>query len=109
MSHIKLEYSLPYCTNGRNKQLHLDYDYFSCDGCSECDIDAYTRPAVDEKYQNPPCAFLKYKRGIIEGHYKRFKYEEGSGLVLGNKTYYAEEIEHLEIDGKIYIEGGLQC
>lgn len=104
MAHIKCRYTLPFCTEFGDIRLSHSYFWF-CDGISdECpDGRKYKRPEnVDPMMVNPQCIYCKYKSGEFEKTVKKYEYYDGVLTVAGD-TFYSDEIDYLEIDGRVLI------
>lgn len=104
MTSIKCRYRIPHCLyNNRNKRLYHNECWW-CDDEYGCDIGEYKRPdECDPCLVNPTCAHCAFLNGEFETTVKRYSYESGD-LKVGNKTYYENEIEYLEIDGRVLVK-----
>lgn len=101
MTTIKCRYSVPKCKI-RREAIESYCDLWFCDD-SECCPD-YTRPEGEIRLVNPKCKwFGGFSRNAFEKIVKRFSYEYGD-LKINGKTYREEQIDYLEIDGKVLID-----
>lgn len=107
MAHIKCRYTLPFCTEFDDIRV-IHNDYWSCDEWGEeCpDGREYERPEnADPMLVNPQCVHCKHKSGEFERTVKKYEYFDGVLTVAGD-TFHANEIDYLEIDGRVLIEHG---
>lgn len=101
MTTIKCRYSIPYCSyHGRHQKLSHS-EYWWCDDNSECFIGEYL-PPQDAEVVNPQCIYCGYDVGEFEKTVKRYEYINGS-LTVAGKTYFQNEIDYLEIDGRVLV------
>ena len=102
MTKIKCRWIKPYCAyNYGYTRIHHD-EYWDCDSSDRCYEGKYTEPE-NAKVINPRCIYCKYDKGEFEKTVKRYSYEYGELKVAG-ETYTENEIEYLEIDGRVLIE-----
>lgn len=105
MAHIKCRYTLPFCTNFNDIRVRHS-DFWFCDAISdECPHQKlYERPKnADPMIGNIQCVYCKYKSGEFEKTVKKYEYFDGDLTVAGD-TFCANEIDYLEIDGRILVE-----
>lgn len=99
---IKCRYSIPYCSYHNQHTRLIHSELWWCDDNSECFEGVYTRPA-DAKVVNPQCVYCGHDIGEFEKTVKRYEFENGELYVAG-RNYHLNEIEYLEIDGRILID-----
>lgn len=101
MTDIKCRYTVPYCYYGYSPvRLHHDV-FWNCDSEYEC-IGEY-HPSSGTKVINPQCTHCIYISGEFEKTVKRYEYEDGI-LTVAGKKYSEDEIDYLEIDGRVLID-----
>ena len=114
MAHIKCRYTFPYCTSwGIGGEVKVTHGAtWSCDSDDRCpEGRRYTRPqgAKDKERVNwydcvnPVCVYCTYKSGEFEKNVKQYEYFDGR-LKVGNKVFEENEIDFLEIDGRVLID-----
>ena len=102
MTTIKCRYSKPCCYYESPVRYVTHSEYWFCDDGSECPIDHYTRPENSRNIVNPTCSYCGWYHGEFETTVKRYSYIDGELKVKG-QTYMENEIEYLEIDGRILV------
>ena len=101
MTRIKCRYSIPYCSyHGKHERVYHN-EYWWCDTDEQC-IDGVYTPPPDSNVINPTCTWCGHYVGEFEKTVKRYEFENGD-LKVGGSIYYLNEIEYLEIDGRILI------
>ena len=105
MAHIKCRYTLPFCTEFDDIRVYHSDLWFCDEPSDECpDGRGYKRPEnASPRLVNPQCVYCKYKSGMFEKNVEEYEYYDGDLTVAGN-TYYAHEIDYLEIDGHVLVE-----
>lgn len=102
MAHIKCRYSIPYCEY-HNRHVKLEHDeYWWCDSDACCDIGKYTGD-INSNCVNPTCLYLDYEYGEFERTVRRYSYEN-ERVTVGVIPFRADDIEYLEIDGRVLID-----
>lgn len=75
--------------------------YELCDGGSGCED--YKRPKDARPIVfNPPCANLTIKKGEFATTVKRYSWEDDT-LIVGKRVLDKNDIDYLEIDGRVLI------
>ena len=108
MAHIKLKYTLPFCTEYYPNIRLRHNEYWFCDESGCCpDGRTYKRPEMPEKGNtiivNPICAHCESKSGEFEKTVKRYEYFDGV-LKVAADTFEEHEIDYLEIDGRVLVD-----
>ncbi len=114
MAHIKCRYTFPYCTSlGIGNDIKVTHDMmWACDSDDGCPKGRkYTRPKGGKDKErvnwydvvNPLCEYCEYKSGEFEKTVKQYEYFDGR-LKVGNKVFEENEIDFLEIDGRVLID-----
>lgn len=104
MAHIKCRYTRLYCEyDGERKAVSNECDWDgSCDGKYVPDQGQMTCKGLP--VINPPCKYLVAIHREFEKDARQYEYDEGD-LKVGRQWYCADEIEYLEIDGRV-LKGG---
>lgn len=101
MTDIKCRYTIPYCSYLEKYTRLYHNEFWWCDDNSNCQENHYTMPKNSEVI-NEQCVYCEYRSGEFEKCVKRYEYANGV-LTVAGKNYYANEIDYLEIDGRVLI------
>ena len=99
MARIKCRYNNPYCLLDRETVMLRNFD---CDTTFYCA--GYERPEnAPPNLVNPTCKYFDMRHGEFEENTAYYSYEDGM-LKTRKRRLYDDDIEYLEIDGRVLID-----